>query len=82
MHSKTNKRQIPYKKWLLHPVGLICLSKKIPEPFSYCRGYKKSGVTNVADALQQIAGIDVRRRGTSGTQADLYIRVLIRRCYL
>jgi iron complex outermembrane receptor protein len=30
-------------------------------------------VTNVADALQQIAGIDVRRR-TSGTQADLYIR--------
>jgi iron complex outermembrane receptor protein len=30
-------------------------------------------VTNVADALQQIAGIDVRRRGT-GTQADLYIR--------
>jgi outer membrane cobalamin receptor len=38
-------------------------------------------VTNVADALQQIAGIDVRRRGTSGTQADLYIRVLIRRCY-
>jgi iron complex outermembrane receptor protein len=45
---------------------------------------KKSGVTNVADALQQIAGIDVRRRGTSGTQADLYIRaeVLIRRCYL
>jgi iron complex outermembrane receptor protein len=24
---------------------------------------KKSGVTNVADALQQIAGIDVRRRG-------------------
>jgi vitamin B12 transporter len=35
---------------------------------------KKSGVTNVADALQQIAGIDVRRRGTSGMQADLYIR--------
>jgi iron complex outermembrane receptor protein len=30
-------------------------------------------VTNVADALQQIAGIDVRRR-TSGMQADLYIR--------
>lgn len=35
---------------------------------------KKSGVTNVADALQQIAGIDVRRRGTSGMQSDLYIR--------
>ena len=35
---------------------------------------KKSGVSNVADALQQIAGIDVRRRGTNGMQADLYIR--------
>jgi iron complex outermembrane receptor protein len=35
---------------------------------------KKSGVTNVADALQQIAGVDVRRRGTNGTQSDLYIR--------
>lgn len=35
---------------------------------------KKAGVTNVADALQQIAGIDIRRRGTNGTQADLYIR--------
>jgi vitamin B12 transporter len=35
---------------------------------------KKAGVTNVADALQQIAGIDIRRRGTNGMQADLYIR--------
>jgi len=35
---------------------------------------KKAGVSNVADALQQIAGIDIRRRGTSGMQADLYIR--------
>lgn len=35
---------------------------------------KKSGVSNLADALQQIAGIDIRRRGTSGMQADLYIR--------
>ncbi len=34
----------------------------------------KSGVSNVADALQQLAGIDIRRRGTNGTQADLYIR--------
>ena len=35
---------------------------------------KKLGITNVADALQQVAGIDVRRQGTSGMQADLYIR--------
>ncbi|MEL0455494.1 TonB-dependent receptor [Flavobacteriaceae bacterium SZ-1-7] len=35
---------------------------------------KKSAATNVADLLQQIAGIDIRRRGTAGSQADLYIR--------
>ena len=35
---------------------------------------KNSAATNVADLLQQVAGVDVRRRGTSGSQADLYIR--------
>lgn len=35
---------------------------------------QNSGVTNVSDLLQQVAGVDVRRRGTSGMQADLYIR--------
>lgn len=35
---------------------------------------KKSAATNVADLLQQVAGVDVRRRGTAGSQADLYIR--------
>ncbi|MBQ0787136.1 MAG: TonB-dependent receptor, partial [Oceanihabitans sp.] len=35
---------------------------------------KKSATTNVADLLQQVAGVDVRRRGTAGMQADLYIR--------
>ena len=35
---------------------------------------KKLGVTNVADALQQVAGVDVRRQGLNGMQADLYIR--------
>lgn len=35
---------------------------------------KKLGVNNVADALQQVAGIDVRRQGVNGMQADLYIR--------
>lgn len=35
---------------------------------------QKSGVTNVADALQQIAGVEVRRQGVSGMQSDLYIR--------
>ncbi|MFD2822678.1 TonB-dependent receptor [Lacinutrix iliipiscaria] len=35
---------------------------------------KNSATTNVADLLQQVAGVDIRRRGTSGMQADLYIR--------
>ena len=35
---------------------------------------KNSATNNIADLLQQVAGIDVRRRGTSGSQADLYIR--------
>lgn len=34
----------------------------------------QSGATNVADLLQQVAGVDVRRRGAQGMQADLYIR--------
>ena len=33
-----------------------------------------SAATTVADLLQQVAGVDVRRRGTAGSQADLYIR--------
>ncbi|HLT53027.1 MAG TPA: TonB-dependent receptor [Flavobacteriaceae bacterium] len=35
---------------------------------------KESAATNVADLLQQVAGVDIRRRGASGMQADLYIR--------
>ncbi len=35
---------------------------------------KNSAAVTVADLLQQIAGVDVRRRGTGGSQADLYIR--------
>jgi len=35
---------------------------------------KNSAATNVADLLQQVAGVDIRRRGTGGGQADLYIR--------
>lgn len=34
----------------------------------------KSPATNVADLLQNIVGIDIRRRGTDGMQSDLYIR--------
>lgn len=35
---------------------------------------KNSAAINVADLLQQVAGVDIRRRGTGGSQADLHIR--------
>lgn len=35
---------------------------------------KNSAAVNVADLLQQFAGVDIRRRGTGGSQADLHIR--------
>jgi len=34
----------------------------------------KSAATNLSDVLQNVAGVDVRRRGIDGMQADLYIR--------
>jgi len=34
----------------------------------------KSSATNVADLLQNVVGVDIRRRGTDGMQSDLYIR--------
>ena len=35
---------------------------------------KNSPASNVSDLLQELTGIDVRRRGVSGVQGDLYIR--------
>ena len=35
---------------------------------------KNSPATNLSDLLQNVAGIDIRRRGTDGMQSDLYIR--------
>ncbi len=35
---------------------------------------KNSSAVTIADVLQQVAGVDIRRRGTGGSQADLYIR--------
>ena len=35
---------------------------------------KNSAASTLTDVLQQVAGIDVKRQGTGGTQADLYIR--------
>lgn len=35
---------------------------------------KNAAATNLVDLLQSVAGVDVRRRGVGGQQADLYIR--------
>ncbi|MBF8149776.1 TonB-dependent receptor [Winogradskyella sp. F6397] len=35
---------------------------------------KSSAAVTISDVLQQVAGVDVRRRGTGGSQADLFIR--------
>ena len=62
---------------------VIITSSRIDLPFSEnsrtisvitAEDIKLSTATNVSDLLQQFAGIDLRRRGTNGMQADLYIR--------
>lgn len=35
---------------------------------------EQTGSTNLAELLQQVAGVDIRRRGMAGMQADLQIR--------
>ena len=62
---------------------VVVLSSKLDLPFSKnfrtvnilsSEDIKNSPVTNVSDLLQEITGIDVRRRGFGGIQGDLYIR--------
>ncbi|MDA8641263.1 TonB-dependent receptor [Flavobacteriaceae bacterium] len=62
---------------------VVVLSSKLDLPFSKnfrtvniisSEDIKNSPVTNVSDFLQEITGIDVRRRGVGGVQGDLYIR--------
>ena len=66
-----------------HLQEVIIKSSRIDLPFSEnsrtitiitSEDIKQSAATNVADLLQQFAGVDIRRRGTAGMQADLYIR--------
>ena len=38
---------------------------------------KNSPASNVSDLLQEITGIDIRRRGVGGVQGDLYISCLL-----
>lgn len=78
---QTNAQNEPIKTDSLAEV--IITSTRIDLPFKEnsrtinvisSEAIKNSAATNVADLLQQVAGIDIRRRGTAGSQADLYIR--------
>ena len=71
----------PVKRDTLNEV--IIISSRIDLPFKEnsrtinvitSTDIKNSAATNVADLLQQVAGVDIRKRGTAGSQADLYIR--------
>ena len=52
-------------KSLQNSISVISISKE---------EIQNSTATNVSELLQQIAGLDIRRRGAEGMQADLYIR--------
>ena len=76
-----NKVEID-KKIILEPVEIIS-SPRIELAFSENsrtiqvitkEEIQNSPATNISELLQQISGVDVRRRGVSGIQADLYIR--------
>ena len=54
--------EIPY---LDNSINIVTISKERIE---------KSTATNISELLQQVAGLDIRRRGAEGMQADLYIR--------
>jgi len=63
--------------------SIVITSSRIELPFQQnsrtivlltAKQIKESTATNVVDLLQQAAGIDIRRRGVQGMQADLYIR--------
>jgi len=62
---------------------VIITSSRIDLPFSEnsrtitivsSEDIQQSAATSVAEVLQQFAGVDIRRRGANGMQADLYIR--------
>ncbi|MDC0629575.1 TonB-dependent receptor [Flavobacteriaceae bacterium] len=59
---KSTRIELPFKK---NSRTITLISSEI---------IRQSPATNLAELLQQEAGIDVRRQGVNGMQADLYIR--------
>jgi vitamin B12 transporter len=58
----SNRIDLPFSK-TTHTISLITNEE-----------IENSSASNVADLLQQVTGVDVRRRGIEGMQADVYIR--------
>jgi len=59
---KSNRIDVPFSK---SSRAIILITEKDIE---------NNPATDIASILQQYAGVDIRRRGTRGMQADLYIR--------
>jgi len=79
--NQANAQAEPIKRDTLNEI--IITSNRITLPFSKTSRtitlitsdeIVKSAANNVADLLQNVAGIDIRRRGTDGMQSDLFIR--------
>ncbi|MBG7630565.1 MAG: TonB-dependent receptor [Bacteroidetes bacterium] len=73
----------PIKKDTVKLKEVVITSNRISVPFSAssrtinlisAEAISKSSTSNVADLLQNVPGVDVRRRGVDGMQSDLYIR--------
>ncbi|MEX2350382.1 MAG: TonB-dependent receptor [Flavobacteriaceae bacterium] len=76
----SNAQNVPEQQKL---DSIIITSNRIELPFKEnsrsisiitANDIKTSGTNNLADLLQQVASLDIRRRGVGGMQADLYIR--------
>ncbi|MFD1293729.1 TonB-dependent receptor plug domain-containing protein [Lutibacter holmesii] len=73
----------PVKKDTVELKEVVITSNRISVPFSKTsrtinlissEAILKSASTNVSDLLQNVTGVDVRRRGVDGMQSDLFIR--------
>lgn len=80
---QSNAQVEPIKKDTVNLKEVVITSNRISVPFSKTsrtinlistEDILKSSTTNVPDLLQNVTGVDVRRRGVDGMQSDLFIR--------
>lgn len=81
--NQANAQVDAIKKDTVHLKEVLITSNRISIPFSQSSrtinlissdDILSSSTSNVSDLLQNVAGVDVRRRGVDGMQSDLYIR--------